>query len=354
MNTKHGWLNGWRCLASGFVFLGIILSARAESEAAQQYFVLVDNFLQLPAICYPLEKGWIGKGWITWNPGAGNNQFSRSVIFSDPEHHMLVQETAPSISRSEILDANRLAVFQNPNLMAQVQAQVINQGIVEPGLSHFVAVSGRFTQNLSESERKLVQLTRQFVRRAQVNAFRFEGTFRCTYGGVQCKAMYVTTVVLTTYGAVRPGMPILGSSIQMTPRLIIAPPDRFDEARKTGGQMLLGSFTNLRWKLQADRNMLAIVQGQQLGREEGIKIWQESQRRTEETMERIRKLRSEEIREVKTVDNPFSPGEKIERPAFFDKAWITRSQDTMLLSDKSLEPNTIRGLMELGEWAEIE
>ena len=71
-------------------------------------------------------------------------------------------------------------------------------------------------------------------------------------------------------------------------------------------------------------------------------------------MERIRKLRSEEIREVKTVDNPFSPDEKIERPAFFDKAWITRSGENLLLSDRSLEPNTIRGLMEKGEWAEIE
>lgn len=354
MKMKHGLLNGWRCLALGLSFFGVFRSVQAGAPPSRQYFVLVDNFLQLPAICYPLEEGWIGKGWITWNPTAGNNQFNRSVIFSNPERHMLAQEIAPSLSRSEILDANRMAVFQNPNVMAQVQAQIINQGIVEPGLANFVAVGGRFTQNISESERQFVELTRRFVRRATINAFRFEGTFQCMYGGVQCQAMYITTVILTTYGAVRPGMPILGNSVQMTPRLVVAPPKLFEEARKAGGRMLRGSFTNLRWKLQADRNMLAIAQGQQQGREEGMKIWQESQRQTDEMMERIRKLRSEEIREVKTVDNPFSSGEKIERPAFFDKAWITRSGENLLLSDRSLEPNTIRGLMEQGEWAEIE
>ena len=59
---------------------------------------------------------------------------------------------------------------------------------------------------------------------------------------------------------------------------------------------------------------------------------------------------SEQIRDVVTVDNPFEPGTKIERPAFFNKSWINSRQDMMILSDKSLEPNTIRGLMEQGEW----
>ena len=31
-------------------------------------------------------------------------------------------------------------------------------------------------------------------------------------------------------------------------------------------------------------------------------------------------------------------------------ALVTCSQDAMFLSDSSLEPNTIRGLMEQGEW----
>ena len=53
---------------------------------------------------------------------------------------------------------------------------------------------------------------------------------------------------------------------------------------------------------------------------------------------------------MKEVDNPFEPGQKVERPAFFEKSWINSRQDAMLLSDTSLEPNTIRGLMEQGEW----
>ena len=67
-------------------------------------------------------------------------------------------------------------------------------------------------------------------------------------------------------------------------------------------------------------------------------------------LDRVRKSRSEQIREVKTVDNPFEPGTKVERPAFFENSWLNSRQDMMLLSDRSLEPNTIRGLMEQGEW----
>ena len=64
----------------------------------------------------------------------------------------------------------------------------------------------------------------------------------------------------------------------------------------------------------------------------------------------IREERSKQIREVRTVDNPFEPGTKIERPAFFKNSWINSRQDAILLSDSSLEPNIVRGLMEQGEW----
>ena len=67
-------------------------------------------------------------------------------------------------------------------------------------------------------------------------------------------------------------------------------------------------------------------------------------------LDRVRQSRSEQIREVKTVDNPFEPGTKVERPAFFENSWLNSRQDMMLLSDSSLEPNTIRGLMEQGDW----
>ena len=67
-------------------------------------------------------------------------------------------------------------------------------------------------------------------------------------------------------------------------------------------------------------------------------------------LDRVRKWRSEGIRDVVTVDNPFEPGQKVERSAFFKNSWINSRQDAMILSDSSLEPNTIRGLMEQGEW----
>ena len=50
----------------------------------------------------------------------------------------------------------------------------------------------------------------------------------------------------------------------------------------------------------------------------------------------------------------FSPGEKFERPAFFDHSWLNASQDALLLSDRNLEPNTIRGLIEMGDWRPVD
>ena len=114
--------------------------------------------------------------------------------------------------------------------------------------------------------------------------------------------------------------------------------------------MFASAFVNYAWIQRRDGTLNALVQGTIQGRNAGWDLWRKSQAETSAMLDRVRKGRSEQIREVKTVDNPFEPGMKVERPAFFEKSWINSRQDLMLLSDTSLEPNTIRGLMEQGEW----
>ena len=114
--------------------------------------------------------------------------------------------------------------------------------------------------------------------------------------------------------------------------------------------MFASAFLNYAWIQQRDRTFSALVQGTIQGRNAGFDLWRKSQAETAATLDRVRKMRSQQIREVTEVDNPFEPGTKVERPAFFKNSWINSRQDLMLLSDTSLEPNTIRGLMEQGEW----
>ena len=118
--------------------------------------------------------------------------------------------------------------------------------------------------------------------------------------------------------------------------------------------MFGSAFMNAAWKHAADRMANAIATGRQIGREEGMQLMREAQAETAATMDRVRKLRSEQIREVKTVDNPLAPGQKIERPIHFDHSWINSAGDKMILSDRSLEPNTMRGLIEQGYWTPVD
>ena len=132
--------------------------------------------------------------------------------------------------------------------------------------------------------------------------------------------------------------------------LVIAPPGKMHEALREGGHMFASAFVNYAWAVRRDRTFNALVAGTIQGRNAGWELWRKSQAETSATLDRVRKMQSQVIREVKEVDNPFEPGQKVERPTRFNKSWINSRQDMMLLSDTSLEPNTIRGLMEQGEW----
>ena len=323
--------------------------ASAAFAAGEKLFVLWDPGLQLPAVCYRLDPGWEGKGYIVWNMRS-DNKYAESTILSSPSRHMLLQTMGPMIMSSEVLTPQRLAEFQDPNVMARNIAADINRSIVEPGLSDFVAVSGRFTKEVPPLTKLLAASYAKGATISTVNSFGFEGTYSCLYGGVRCEAKYTMSIALSISAVPNPKIPKLCNFVRVFPRLFIAPPGKMPVALCEGGRMFASMFVNGRWVERRDRTLNALVQGTIQGREEGWAIWWKTQAETAATLDRIRERKSQQIREVKMVDNPFEPGKKVERPAFFEKSWINSRQDMMLLSDRSLEPNIIRGLMEQGEW----
>ena len=170
------------------------------------------------------------------------------------------------------------------------------------------------------------------------------------YGGVRCEAKYMTSYAVSISAVRNPRIPKFCNWTRTGVVIAIAPPGKMAEALHDGGRMFASSFVNYAWIQRRDGMLNALVQGTLQGREEGWRLWRQSQAETSAMLDRVRKELSKQIREVKEVDNPFEPGQKVERPAFFEKSWINSRQDMMLLSDTSLEPNTIRGLMEQGEW----
>lgn len=324
--------------------------ACAQSEgAARRLFVLWDPGLQLPAVCYPLDAGWQGMGKIAWNM-RGDNKFLTTTILASPSKHMIVQTAGPMLMVSEVLTPQRLAEFQNPQVLAQNLATEINQGIVVPGLSDFVATGGRFTQDVPQFTRMLAASYNTGSGMASISSFGFEGTFSCMYGGVRCEAKYVTSYAVSISAVPNPRIPKICNWTRTGVVLVIAPPGKMHEALHDGGKMIASAFVNYAWVVRRDRTFSALVAGTIQGRNAGWELWRKSQAETSAMLERVRKMQSQVIREVKEVDNPFEPGKKVERPMRFEKSWINSRQDMMLLSDTSLEPNTIRGLMEQGEW----
>jgi hypothetical protein len=317
-------------------------------------FVVCDPLLRTPAVCYRLEPGWDAIGWIRWNAAARSNQFSSSVVLYNPSAHMIVQTVSPVHEGQQLLDRNG-AEWSNPNLMAQKIADRINPGIVVPGLSSFTPKGGRFTDDVPEKIRKIADEAKK-VNRVQgltYKLFKVECFFDCMYGGVPCEAKY-EFVSLYHYSKPMPRLPAIGWSIDYDTQLIVAPPGRLADAAREGGRIIAGAFVNQAWKIASDRMMLAIATGQAIGANEGWELMKQAQADTSRTMDRVRIGISEQIREVKTVDNPFSPGEKFERPIHFDHSWLNSSQDTLLLSDRNLEPNTMRGLIEMGYWLPVD
>ena len=80
----------------------------------------------------------------------------------------------------------------------------------------------------------------------------------------------------------------------------------------------------------------------------------QSQFENQRIMDDVRRRWSEVIREVKTVDNPLSPGDKIERPIYFDHSLINSRQDTLIMSDRNLDPHEVEKLIGQGFWTAVD
>jgi len=335
------------------ILLGVALAATIPTTAAQSHFVIFDSLLRVPALCYPLPPGWTGMGWVKWNVPARSNPYLQSTILLNPSERRIVQE-AGIIGRGAFLLSQSGGIYSDPNAMAQHLAQQINSGIVVPGLSNFRAKGGRFSDNIPPKTQQAVAFRFASDRVSTVKkAFKVECFFDCDYNGARCEALYEFVCAFNVV-QVRRNLPATASAIDFDTFLTVAPPGELAATKKVGGRLLAGGFENRLWRYAANRMMTAILQGQMIGMNEGMDLMRQARVENEKTMDKVRRNWSEMIREVKTVDNPLSPGDKIERPIYFNHSLINSRQDTLIMSDRTIEPHEAEKLMGQGFWTVVD
>ena len=327
--------------------------AAAQTAAAKSHFVVFDHLLRVPALCYPLDSGWTGMGWIRWEVPAKTNPYLQSVILVNPSRRQIVQ-TAGQLNRGSFVLEQSGGIYSDANAMAAQMAREINSGIVVPGLKSFVPKYGRFSDAIPAKTRKAVDFLFAANRTSPVKkAFKVECFFDCEYNGEKCEALYEYVCAFSAV-QVRPTLPTIASVIEFDRFLTVAPPGGIAAAKKAGGRQLAGAYVNRNWKFAAERTMQAIVKGKLIGMNEGMALMREAQAENERVMTEVRRKWHEMIKEVKTVDNPLAPGEKIERPMYFDHSLINSAQNTMVLSDSSLDPHEVEKLVGQGFWTAVD
>ena len=319
-----------------FLF-GAALAATIPATAAPRYLVIFDNLLRVPAMCFPLPSGWTGIGSVQWEIPAKLNPNFENVILMNPTERRIVQMTS-SFNKGSFALEQTGTIYTDANAMAAYLAQQINSSIVVPGLANFRPKYGRFSDDIPLQTRQIIDAAFSISRTAQFKkAFKVECFFDCEYNGAKCEAVYEYVCAFTAT-QVRPNLPIIASVAEHNRSLTVAPPGELAATKKIGGRLFARRFVNRFWKTAEDRMIAAMIKGKTIGMNEGMDLMRQSQAENQRIMDDVRRRWSEVIREVKTVDNPLSPGDKIERPIYFDHSLINSRQDTMILSDRTIEP----------------
>ena len=335
------------------LILAAALAAAVPTMAAHRHFIVFDNMLRVPALCYPLPSGWTGMGLIKWEIPAKSNPYLETVVLANPGEHRIVQRSSFFNKGTFILEQSG-NIYSDANAMTAYLAQQINSSIEVPGLANFRPKYGRFSDDIPPKTRQAINTMFNINRTAQFKKmFKVECFFDCEYNGARCEALYEFVCAFTAV-QVKQRLPTMATVMEYDRFLTIAPPGELAAAKMAGGRLMAGVFVNRLWKFSAERLMQAIALGKMIGMKEGMDLMRQARAENERIMEEIRSKWSEVIREVKTVDNPLSPGDKIERPMYFDHSLINSRQDTMILSDRTIEPYEAEKLIGQGFWTAVD
>lgn len=316
-----------------FFALAIWMVAAAVFAQQEKQFFLVDQRTQMPVLSYPVQPNWLTGGKTTWttDPAAPVNWYVWTMS-PDQRIKIIFSSLAVIPSSGQI---QQVPFLQDPNMLPNMLLPTVEK---DHNLVNVRLVEAHFNQH--EPDRDLIESRLQMARQHGIQPTNFLFTelfFRCE--GLRDGQKYTVVFSLPMLATEnRPGIGYTTVVELLFPMSFSCPPKMEKSTQKMLEKMIK--------KVQMNPNFTAVVNriaeqrtANWLRVQNEIRNQQlETAANTSSTLDRVRDMWSEYIRDVDTVSNP-NTGEKMFVDSRYDHAWINSDNEIIYHNSGFNTPN---------------
>ena len=309
------------------------LAAVSFAKQAEKRCFLVDQRTQMPVLCYPLQPNWMAGGKTNWtsDPASPVNWYVWTMS-PDQRVKIIFSSLALIASSGQI---RQVPCLQNPNLLANKLLPSVQN---DHNLTNLRVVDAHFNQH--EPDKNLIESRIRMAREHGITPTNFFFTeLFIRYEGLRDGKKWTAIISLPMLATEnRPGMGYATVVELLMPMSFSCPPDLERDTQKRLEKLVTGvqmnpHFTNVVNQIAAQRtaNWLRLqneIRNKQM----------EVASSTSRTMDKVRDMWSEYIRDVDTVSNP-NTGEKMFIDSRYDHAWINSDNEIIYHNSGFNTPN---------------
>ncbi len=315
------------------VLAAIGLSALSFAKEAEKPFFLVDQRTQMPVLSCPLQPNWLAGGKTTWTTEPAT-PVSWYVWTLSPD-----QQVKIIFSSLAVLGASgqigQVPFLQNPNMLANKLMQSVQK---DHNLTNIRLVDAHFNQH--EPDKKLLESRMRQAREHGITPTNFLFTeLFIRYEGMRGKKKITAILSLPMLATEnRPGMGYTTVVELLFPMSFSCPPEMVKETQHrleklTKGMQMNPAFTAVVNQIAAQRTANWIRLQNEI-RDKQMEVASSTSR----TLDKVRDMWSEYIRDVDTVSNP-NTGEKMFLDNRYDHAWINNDNEIIYHNNGFNTPN---------------
>lgn len=316
-----------------FVLVFFVLTVSLFAQNADKQYYLVDQRTQIPVLSYPVQPNWLAGGKTTWTTEPATPIFWYVWTMSPDQQVKIIFSSLTVIPATGQI--NQVPFLQNPNILAN---QLMSNIHKDHNLANVRLVEAHF--NKREPEKSLIESRLQMARQhgIQPTNFLFTELF-IHYEGFRGDKKYTVVFSLPMLATEnRPGLGFTTVVELLIPMSFSCPPelekDTQQRLEKTMKKVQMNPhFTAVVNQIAAQRtaNWLRVqneIRNKQL----------EAAANTSSTLDKVRDMWSEYIRDVDTVSNP-NTGEKMFVDSRYDHAWINNDNEIIYHNNGFNTPN---------------
>ena len=319
-----------------FVRVILVLAAcalAAHGKQAEKQFFLVDQRTQMPVLSYPVLPNWVTGGKTNWTsePASPVNWYVWTMS-PDQKVKIIFSSLAVIPASGQI---SQVPFLQNPNILANTFMANVQK---DHNLTGIRLVDAHFNQH--EPDKNLLESRMRQAMEHGIRPTNFHFTelfirYEGQRGGKKCIALMSLPMLATEN---RPGLGFTTVVELLTPMSFSCPPELEKDTMQKLGNMMK--------KVQMNPNFTAVVNriaeqrtANWLRIQNEIRNKQlEAASSTSSTMDKVRDMWSEYIRDVDTVSNP-NTGEKMFIDSRYDHAWINSDNEVIYHNSGFNTPN---------------